>query len=421
MIQASTRSGGLLHPAVMITAVALALATIGLGSVTAQGTIVILGSVVNGTAGAKLPPQLPVFLLVSDTAGALVSTQQTTTDLDGAFQFDDVPETDGGVYALSVDHAGVFYDTSFTFQEVLDKVQITVYEPTQDTSMVRVTLQILVIGGVDKKDREISAIEFVRLTNSGDRTLLPDLSSSGQPSFLRFALPPQANQLNVRANLPEGDVVSIGTGFALTSAVVPGDHSLEFSFRFPYTGDSVAYRQSLPQGADVYQVLVPQRLTEVEVAPLQPISSVEIAGAAFRAWEGRGFEPGQGTVLELSNLPQPGLATRLQKSITDGTFWQVAIPSAFGVILALFLLFGVFKAPRRATSPVGAADDQRNMDLAQRDALVQEVASLDEQFQRGDVAEAEYHHQREELIARILRHHGVDDEKPPQDSGEGDG
>ena len=423
MTQSNVRSCGLLCLAVMIAVVGLALTTIGFGTASAQEMIAIEGIVVNGTAGAELPPQLPVFLLISDAAGSLVSTRQTSTDLNGRFQFDDVPGTDGGVYALSVDYAGVFYDTSLSSQEVLDAVKITVYEPTQDGSTVRVTSQILVIGGVNQKEREISAIEFVRITNSGDRTLLPDLTSRGQPSFLRFALPLQADELSVRSNLPGGDVVSIGTGFALTSAVVPGDHNLEFSFRFPYTGDSVAYRQSLPQGADVYQVLVPQQLTKVEVAPLEPIASIDIGGSIFRAWEGRGFEPGQGTVLELTNLPQPGLAARLQKSITDGTFWKVAIPGAFGVVLALLLLFGTVKRPRRASFPVDPPSDEINEDQAQRDALVQEVASLDEEFQRGSLAEADYHLRREALIAWILGNTGPvpnGDEQSSDDSPQRD-
>ena len=353
-------------------------------------------------------------MLVSDAAVGLVFTGQALTGLEGGFQFDDVPRTDEGIYALSVDHGGVFYGSSLGLGDVLDKVQLMVYETTQDASVVRVTRQLLVIAGVNKDDREISAVEFVRLNNSSDRTLLPDLTNPGQLSFLRFALPLQTDQLNVRSNLPGGDIVSIGTGFALTSPVLPGDHNLEFSFRFPYTGDSVSYRQSLPQGADVYQVLVPQQLAQVEVRPLQPIASIDIDGSEFRAWEDRGFEPGQGTVLELTNLPQPGLASRLQKSITGGTFWKVAIPGAVAVILAILLLFGAFRVPRRAVSPVGTSTEELDRDLAQREILVREVASLDEEFQQGEIAEAEYRHQREVLIIRIRSSDG-----PTNDADEG--
>ena len=394
------RGVGLLRPAAVAAAVGLALAAVGFGSATAQETITIRGAVINGTMGSEPPPEVPVLLLISDAAGGLVFTGQALTELDGGFQFDDVPRTEEGIYALSVDYGGVFYDSTFRFWDLLGDVQLTVYETTQDATVVRVTRQLLVIAGVKKNDREISAVEFVGLTNSSDRTLLPDLTRPGQISFLRFALPLQADDLNVRSNLPGGDIVSIGTGFALTSPVLPGDHNLEFSFKFPYSEDSISYRQSLPQGADVYQVLVAQRFSKVEVKPLRPIRSIEIDGSQFRAWEGRGFEPGQGTDLELSNLPQPGLGSRLQKSITDGTFWKTAIPGAVAVILALLLLYGAF-TPRRAISPEGANNDALNRDLAQREALVRDVAALDEEFQGGNLTEAEYHRQRGELITRI--------------------
>ena len=312
-----------------------------------------------------------------------------------------------------MDYGGVFYGNSLSFQDVLDEVQLTVYETTQDASVVRVTRQLLVIAGVNQNDREISAIEFVQLNNNSDRTLLPDLSNPGQLSFLRFALPLEATELSVRSNLPGGDIVSIGTGFALTSPVSPGDHNVEFSFRFPYQGDSVSYRQSLPQGADVYQVLLPRRLAQVQVQPLRPISSVNVESSEFLIWEERGFEPGQGTALELTNLPQPGLVSRLQTSVTDGTFWKVAIPGAVGAVLALLLLFGAFRAPRPASSPVGENSEELDSNLAQRAALVRQVASLDEEFQQGMLAEAEYLGQREALLTRIRGSAG-----PVDDAGE---
>ena len=179
------RGVGPLRPAVLTAAVGLALATVGIGSATVQDTVAVRGTVINGTAGAELPPEVPVLLLVSDAANGLVFTGQALTELGGGFQFDDVPRTEEGNYALSVDYGGVFYDDTLSFQDVLDEVRLTVYETTEDASVVRVTRQILVITGVDKKDREISAIEFVRLNNSSDRTLLPDLTKPGQISFLR--------------------------------------------------------------------------------------------------------------------------------------------------------------------------------------------------------------------------------------------
>ena len=379
----------------------LALVMAGHGSTAAQQTITIRGSVVNGTAGGELGAELQVLLLVTDADGGLLSTGQTMVDSEGGFVLVDIPRAEDGVYALRVNFDGVPYEKSLSLEEALDEVVLTVYETTQDGSQVRVTRQIMVIAGVNGGDREVSALEFVQLTNSGDRTLVPDL---GNPTtFLRFALPPLATELDVRSSrsLLGGDILSIGTGFAVTSPVPPGEHNVEFSFRFPYEGNSVSYRQSLPQGADLYQVLLPRELEQVRVRPLGPVSPVSVEGSEFLVWEQKGIDRGQGVQLELTNLPQPSLASRLWDGVTNETFWQVAVPSVLGAVLAVLLLVGVLRRPRPKLSPVVPGGDGIDRDLARREGLVREVASLDDEFQGGVLPEDEYRRQRDALLSRI--------------------
>ncbi len=373
----------------------------GHGSAAAQETIAIRGTVVNGTTDGELGDPLQVLLLVTDADGGLLSTGQTMVDGDGGFVLDDVPRTEDGVYALRVNYDGVPYEKSLSLHEARDEVVLTVYETTQDGSQVRVTRQIMVIAGADGGEREVSAIEFVQLTNDGDRTLLPDLSNP--TTFLRFALPPLATELSVRSSpsLSGGDILSIGTGFAVTSPVPPGEHSVEFSFRFPYEGNSLSYRQSLPQGADVYQVLLPQDLEQVRVRPLSPASPVSIEESEFLVWEERGIGRGQGVQLELTNLPQPSLASRLWDAITGEVFWQVAIPSVVGAALAVLLLVGVLRRPRSGPSLVAAGGGEIDVNLARREGLVREVAALDDEFQGGTLPEDEYLRQRDALLSRI--------------------
>ena len=55
-------------------------------------------------------------------------------------------------------------------------------------------------------------------------------------SFLRFSLPPGTHDLDVQSNLPSREIISVGSGFAVTSPVTPGGHSVEFSYIFPYEG-----------------------------------------------------------------------------------------------------------------------------------------------------------------------------------------
>ena len=110
----------------------------------------------------------------------------------------------------------------------------------------------------------------------------------------------------------------------------------------------------------------------------------------------------------MTNLPQPGLAERLEKSVSDGTFWRVAIPCALGAILAFLLLFGTLRRDRRrfaaATPNSSEANGEVNgEDAARREAVVREIASLDERFLGGDLAEAEYRQRREGLVELVLR------------------
>jgi hypothetical protein len=345
-------------------------------------------------------------MLVSRQDGGLASTGETVTDGLGRFQFLQVPLVPGGRYSFSADFQRVFYNAVLGPEDLAGDVQLTVYETTQDISLVKVTQQVLVIAGVDRKDRKVSAVEFVRLSNSGDRTLLPDLANVQRLSFLRFSLPPRAGELDLQSDLPGGEIISIGTGFALTAAVVPGDHSLEFSFRFPYHGDSVSYRQSLLQGADVYQVLVPERLGQVAVLPLAPMPPVNIQGTSYRAWGGSGFGPGQGIDLKLTNLPKPSLGTRLESAFTGVAFWRVAIPSVLGALLASLLLFSGFRASRGPSREVLPGDGARDEEREQRELMVRAVAELDERFQRGEVPEPEYQQERDRLKSRILEAEG---------------
>ncbi|MCH9018098.1 MAG: carboxypeptidase regulatory-like domain-containing protein, partial [Chloroflexi bacterium] len=229
----------------------------------AQEVVSIKGRVVNGTSGAEAPGALPVLLLATDQDGRVAATAQGLTDDTGGFEFGDLPLLDAGQYIFSVDYAGVRYGEVLSPEETSGGVEIQVFETTRDVTVVQVTRQVLVIAGVDRTEREISAIEFVLLANETDRTLLPDLTNLEQISFLRFALPPQPAELNVQSDLPGGDVVSIGTGFALTSPIIPGAHSIDFSYTFPYDAETLSYRQSLVQGASVFQVLVPENIPDL--------------------------------------------------------------------------------------------------------------------------------------------------------------
>ena len=380
-------------------AVALCLFPTGGSSLLAQETTDLHGQVVNGTEGADLPDGLSVLMLITGPDGRLAGTGQAKPDAQGRFVFENVEIIDGGSYTISVDHLGVFYGTSLAAEGLADGLLLTIFETTKDASIIQVERQVMVIAAVDKNDRLVSAIEFVRLINPTDRTLLPDVTNVAPISFLRFALPPGASELTVQSDLPGGDVVSIGTGFALTSPIIPGAHSIDFSYSFPYDDDTLSYRQSLVQGAGLFQVLVPETIPDMAVPGLNNIDPVNIQGTSYRTYEGRDFPPGQGLQLEITGLPMPGVWARFSNTVTGGGFWQITIPSALGATLAAMLLWGLIRGYRPSPAIETAP---RTADPVERATVVRAVAALDQRYEEGGLSETNYRTRRQELLAQVL-------------------
>ena len=130
-------------------AIVLYLSTLGESSLLAQETVNIRGRVVNGTEGAALPAELNVLMLITGPDGILGGTGQTMSDSQGRFIFEGVPVREGDIYTISVEHMSVFYGTSLDGGGLADELLLTVYEPTQDASIIRVERQVMVIAAVD--------------------------------------------------------------------------------------------------------------------------------------------------------------------------------------------------------------------------------------------------------------------------------
>ena len=376
----------------------------------AQETLAIKGRVVNGTSGGEIPGDLTVLMLVTGPDGTLSGTGQVLAEPDGSFEFDAVSVVPGGSYTISVDYESVFYGQTLLSEQLVDEVLITVYEPTEDAGIIHVERQVMVISGFDLSERTATATEFVRFTNPTDTTLRPNLETArpGMFSFMRFALPPEASGVTVQSNLRGGEIISVGSGFALTAAVPPGEHSVDFAYTFPYQGGSLDYRNSLPQGADIFQVLVPARWESVNIDGLTARPPVGIADQVYRAWEGRDIPPGPGVQLSLSGLPEPGVLARVGNALSGGSFWTTAIPSATGAALLALLLLGLL----RRQSPA-AHDESGAVDFdgtgpqpspAARAEIVASLAALDEGYQSGNIDQYDYLHQRASLVSRALGH-----------------
>ena len=368
----------------------------------AQGNeaVKVQGIAVNGTEGGRIPSSLPISLHAIDPIAGRVATYNATTDAEGKFAFEDVAPVAGGSYVLVMDYESMRYNELLESTKLGNPVEIEVFDITRDIGVIKVQRQAMIIADIDEQNREIQALEVISLRNESDRTLLPELTNITSPAdinFLRFSLPGGATELSVQSSLPGGDTIPMGTGFAVTAPVPPGDHEVTYTYRFPYQGGAVAFSQRLIQGAAQYQVLAPESLSQLQVSPLAPKPRVDVGGVSYLVWEVERIPPGQGVVLQFSRLPQPSLSDRAVKYLSGSELWLTAIPAALALGLGALLVWAWFQAPRiaRAGAIIDPAEQSR------RQALVQAIAVLDDRFDGGQVNEEEYRIRRQELMEQL--------------------
>ena len=315
---------------------------------------VVSGVLVNGTQGGADPADTTVLLHQFGAESGSVDTYETTTDADGAFRFDDVPPTpEGGSAALVAIYGGTRYSRVLTPSDSTESLALTVYELTRDVGVVATTEQSIIVAGIDTATRRMAAVQLFTLENRSDTTLVPDLTAPpiiGQFSFLRFSLPPEASNLDVSTDLVGGEVIPVGTGFAITAPVQPGRHQVSFTFTVPYADDALTWRDNTLQGAESLRLLIPDEFGDIGVGGLAAQEPLTLGEITYRVWGTEDLAPGAGVDLQLSGLPEPSWVTKLGNPLSEARFWYGVIPIVVATMLAGLLVWGVWRRPARTAA-----------------------------------------------------------------------
>ncbi len=312
-------------------------------------TLSVTGTLVNGTAGGSIPAGITVLLHRFGAGAGSIETYEQTTDADGAFRFDDVPAVaEGDSIALAVDYGETRYTEVLSQSDLSEPVALTVYEFTRDVGVVTTTEQSIIVAGIASATRRMAAVQLCTLENRSYTTLVPDLSAPpmiGQFSFLRFSLPAAATDLDVSTNLVGGEVIPVGTGFAITAPVPPGRHQVSFTFTVPYEGNELAWRDNTLQGAESLQLLIPTEFGNIGVAGLTPGDGFSVGEVTYRVWSAENLAPGAGVSITLSGLPQPTWIDRVGNPLSEARFWFGALPIMVGLALVGLLVWGIWRRP----------------------------------------------------------------------------
>ena len=345
------------------------------------------GAVNNGTAGADVPDGFEIALM-GFRDGDFVNQQITTVSPDvPLFEFTNLMQDEDIQYRLAWEYGGVT-DQIFLVDEVdPHNLTVVIYETTDSLENIRVGAHATIIPTVVGSDRLMGALDLVTIRNDGDRTFVPDPSN---PNFtgldmLRFSLPRGYEELAVDSVLPQGQLLEIDTGFAMTNPIPPGEHEILYSYAINYSGTKLEFIRTLAFGVDELRVLIPPEFGEVVAEGMKPTKTTELGDTVYKEYSGTGYEPGFKMNFAIVDLPQPGLFKRMNESIPGGNavmFGSVMIVVAVMMGLVVYVLLTTRRRGRMG--------------------ILQQIVNLDKQFEKGKIDANEHQASRKALTARAL-------------------
>ena len=305
----------------------------------------IEGTVVNGTAGGRVPAELKVTVhAVRDRTP--IDKQEVMTDGAGRFRVEGLDTGANIIYLPLVDYAGVPY-----FPErpvVLDgagpaQATIHVYEasPTPDAlTFDRANMLIINVAPT-----ALTVMEMGAVVNGGDRTFAADPQVTGSDRTLRFNLPPGATQVTPQAGLAPDALQSTPDGFAATDPCA-GRREIAFSYQLPYETSALDLTRTFTLPVGTFTLYLPEQGIDVIGPGLALQGSADLGGKTYRQYAVQNVGVGSEVRFRLTNLPAPLLARPRDLGL--------AVAVTGGLILGIVLLVAL---QRRSTGPASAADD----------------------------------------------------------------
>ncbi len=362
-------------------------------------TIAVTGQVTNGTAGGSIPEGVEITLHMFDPPAFTETTLTGALAVDGTYIFTDVPHMEGRVYLLSVEHDGVFFST--TVYEVTDPTDLTldttleIFETTADPTVLNYNAGVM---RVTFSHFGMEVAQVLSLTNSSDRLFLTDeVFAENQRVALRIPLPPGAAGVSFEPGMQ-------GTRFFTsedesvvldTQPVRPGRSDIFFSYFIPYEDGAIIEQEITYPFAGAFHLLI--EASQVQVAGdmfTRAGERVDMGGAAFDAYVAQlNLAPGEVLTFTLSGTPDA--VSALQESQQPAS--QGLPPLVIILIVAGVVLIGA--AGFMLLLRQGVSQDH-DLDARIND-LLEEIASLDNQHDRGEINHDVYQRSRAELKAEL--------------------
>jgi cytochrome c553 len=340
----------------------------------------------NMTPSGKGLANLPVTLHAYDTAGEVFS-RTAALDSHGLVTFTHLQSTDTYFYQADLLYNGAkFYATpqQFSGTQTLSAT-LPVYEVTTDPGVIKVSQFHYFVQSAT--DGFITVVEFYIFDNVSDRAYIDQPGPGGQLRSEKVTVP--ADATNLRFDGPGiGDRFSReGNTLYDSDAVPPGQSAstIAMIYELPYQGSRQVSRV-IPYAVDSWDVLLPDG--HMNVTGLADKGVQKMQNGSIHV-----FIPSESTI-SANGSASFGIVGLLSTASTSGNNGMAIGLGVVALALAGAMAWYVVTRSRAAAS-MGAVV------TADRQNLLQQIATLDTAFAQGKLKEDEYRHEREVLIDEL--------------------
>lgn len=348
-------------------------------SVRASAPAEVSGSIRNGTRGAAIPPGLVVTAIQLGVSDAEVDRRQVTASPDGVFRIEDFDLDRGSRFIVGTDYLTVTYSTFADAQHGPAKVKadLVIYEQTDDETVIRVNSDVITV--VEGDGGTLEVIQLMRVGNTSDRTFVGRTPPRESQNAKVLIFPVSSGGFDVvpMEGLTSDRLLAVPQGFTSADPIPPGEVKVSFLYKVRVPRSGWSFERA---------VLYPTERADILVGPGLKVSSSEftfseevtLAEKRYRRYRGEAFEAGE--VMTASIASDAGAGS--------GIWWGLGTGLAMAAAGAGALRFRRRRRPLRPTTE-------------DREWLVEEIAVLDEAFERGRIGEKAYERERGRLKRRL--------------------
>jgi mono/diheme cytochrome c family protein len=337
----------------------------------------VSGSIVLGTPGMSLPADLQVIFEYQRSSDQEVVSQTVPLDAQGRFVITGTQMSHGDVMRARTEYDAITFLSEVQPVGVQATLPITIYERSGDASTVQAdVVHVIAQSG----EAGINVSEVYVLSNSAERVI----ADPGK-AILHIGLPAGATQFEIDPNIP-------------ADVLIPGSDGLDFYGSFPAASQgsqSIAFSYLLPKGSTQLDRTVSFPIGTVNLLVQGDPQAIHVGSDRFAAQGTRNFEGQDYQLFQASDLAAGQSVSLKIEPASAPLDWRIVLGVGLVVVGGVGLVLW-----QRSQKKRPAAD--RSVAI-EKEALIDQIAALDDEFAEGQIDEINYKAKRAKLKDKLVK------------------